>query len=164
MYNMEITILGCKLKLEVLILIGILYLILVVNTLSSTCNVSGLIENMRNFNFTTEGFTGANTNYGESSKYSLRNNIPTNTSSWFQPDLVVTPGKQLNPGVKKILSRPSQPIPLPSGELDMFATTQFKPECCPNTYSTSTGCACMTTGQYNYLVTRGGNNVPYSEY
>jgi hypothetical protein len=161
---MEITILGCKLNLEILILIGILYLILVVNTLSSTCNVSGLIEHMRNFNLTTEGFTGANTNYGESSRYNLRKNIPINTSSWSQPNLVVTPGKQLNPGVKKILSRPSQPIPLPSGELDMFATTQFKPECCPNTYSTSTGCACMTTGQYNYLVTRGGNNVPYSEY
>ena len=52
------------------------------------------------------------------------------------------------------------------GEMLMFANTQFKPECCKNngSYSGSTGCACMTTGQYNYLVSRGGNNVPYSEY
>lgn len=46
----------------------------------------------------------------------------------------------------------------------MFKKTPFKPECCPNTYSNSMGCACMSTQQYNYLVTRGGNNVPYSEY
>jgi len=87
-----------------------------------------------------------------------------NTSSWSRPDLRVIPGEPLNPGVQAILNRPSQPVPLPPGELDMFANTPFKPECCPNTYSNSTGCACMTTNQYNYLVTRGGNNEPYSEY
>jgi hypothetical protein len=48
--------------------------------------------------------------------------------------------------------------------LSMFANTPFKPECCPNAYSNSSGCACMTTNQYNYLISRGGNNVPYSEY
>ena len=63
-----------------------------------------------------------------------------------------------------IAARKPQPIPLPEGELDMFATTDFKPECCPNAYSTGTGCACMTDKQYNYLSERGGNNVPYSEY
>jgi len=46
----------------------------------------------------------------------------------------------------------------------MFATTPFKPECCPSAFSSSTGCACMTTQQYNWLRERGGNNVPYSEY
>lgn len=46
----------------------------------------------------------------------------------------------------------------------MFKNTSFKPECCPNTYSNSMGCACMSTKQYNYLETRGGNNVPYSQY
>jgi len=48
--------------------------------------------------------------------------------------------------------------------LFMFANTEFKPECCPNTYSNSSGCACMDSNSYNYLITRGGNNVPYSEY
>ena len=46
----------------------------------------------------------------------------------------------------------------------MFANTPFKPECCPNAFSNSSGCACMTGGQFNYLVERGGNNIPYSEY
>ena len=46
----------------------------------------------------------------------------------------------------------------------MFANTKFAPEFCPSTYSTSQGCAEISGAQYNYLITRGGNNVPYSEY
>jgi len=54
--------------------------------------------------------------------------------------------------------------PSSSDSMDFFANTQFKPECCPNTYSGSEGCACMSNAQYNTLISRGGNNVPYSEY
>ena len=152
---MEISLLGMKLDVELLILIGVVYLILVGH---AVCGCSTFSSNK-------EGFTGANTNYGESSSYSLTNdpyNISTKT--WNLPNLVVTPGQPLSKGVKKIVDRPSQPIPLPQGEMFLFQNTEFKPECCPNTYSTGSGCACMTTGQYNYLITRGGNNVPYSEY
>jgi hypothetical protein len=49
-----------------------------------------------------------------------------------------------------------------SNQMLMFANTPFKPECCPNTYSSSTGCACMTSQQVNLLKNRG--NVSYSEY
>ena len=89
---------------------------------------------------------------------------PIDTSSWSKPDLTVVPGQPLSQGVQNILNRKPQPVPLRKGEMLMFANTDFKPECCPNTYSTSTGCACMTTDQYNYLILRGGNNAPYSEY
>jgi len=195
MYNMDISILGLKLNVEILILIGVIYLILVGHTLGGCCNFYGLIEGMKNNKNSNngdgdnmaqigpsstsnnviakevaraitskEGFVGANTNYGESSLYSLTNNDQVNTSSWSRPTLTVTPGKPLSSGVQSILNRPSQPVPLPDGEMLMFANTQFKPECCPNSFSTSTGCACMTTDQYNYLILRGGNNVPYSEY
>ena len=111
-----------------------------------------------------EGFVGANTNYGQSSSYSLSNNKQVNTSSWFTPNLTYKKGGKEGKGVQNILNRPKQPIPLPEGEMLMFANTEFKPECCPNAYSNSTGCACMDVGQYNYLINRGGNNVPYSEY
>lgn len=114
-----------------------------------------------------EGFTGANTNYGQSSPYLLGSKSGTveiDTNSWNQPDMVVKCGGSYGKGVADVLGRPKQPIPLPEGELDMLATTEFKPDCCPNFYSNSTGCACMTTDQYNYMQTRGGNNVPYSEY
>ena len=116
---------------------------------------------------TTEGFTGANTNYGQSAPYLLGSQSGTvalDTNSWNQQDLVVKCDGSYGKGVSDILGRQKQPIPLAEGELDIFATTPFKPECCPNFYSNSTGCACMTTDQYNYLQVRGGNNVPYSEY
>ena len=194
MYNMYISILWLKLNVEMLILIGVIYLIIVGHTVGGCCNFHGLIEGMQsgspkknngdnmaqtgpsstsnstiskevaNAIAKKEGFVGANINFGSSAPYSLTNNNRMNTASWSRPDLTVTSGKPLSPGVQSILNRPSQPIPLPDGEMSMFANTQFKPECCPNTYSTGSGCACMTTDQYNYLILRGGNNVPYSEY
>lgn len=111
-----------------------------------------------------EGFTGANTNYGESSSFDLNSYQPLNTSSWSAPDMTIVPGQPLSQGVKNFLARDPQPVPLPKDEMLMFANTPFKPECCPNTYSNGSGCACMTGEQYNYLVTRGSNNLPYSEY
>jgi hypothetical protein len=204
MYNMDISIFGFKINLEILILIGVVYLILVGHTLCGCSNyslmeafdVSGniqtdlsnnqlrtdisgnLLTQNANNNLTAggtlinnnaknsgkEGFAGANINYGQSSPYDLNNNSSIDTSSWNQPNMTVVPGQPLSQGVKDFLAREPQPVPLPEGEMLMFANTPFKPECCPNTYSTSTGCACATSKQYNYLVTRGGNNVPYSEY
>jgi hypothetical protein len=126
--------------------------------------VTGMSTGISNFVPNMEGFVGANTNYGESARYSLSNNKRVNTSSWFSPNLTYTKGGKIGKGAQNILNRPKQPIPLPEGEMLMFANTEFKPECCPNAYSNSTGCACMNISQYNYLIDRGGNNVPYSEY
>ena len=154
MYNMELLILGHKFRGIILILILVVFWILFGHLLCSCCKV----------NFGSEGFTSANTNYGESSKYTLGDYSKVNTYNWGMPNLTVTPGKPLNQSVSNLLNREPQPLPLPEGEMLMFANTPFKPECCPNTYSNSSGCACMTTQQYNYLVERGSNNVPYSEY
>ena len=195
MYNMDISILGYKFNVQLLILIGVVYLILVGHTIGGCCNFYGLMEgnttmeqsdtstsetdasgnmmdqikqkvesNMPTQTTSKEGFVGANINYGESSAYDLTNNMPVNTASWSAQNMTVVPGQPLSEGVKKFLARKPQPVPLPEGEMLMFANTPFKPECCPNTYSNSMGCACMTNNQYNYLVQRGGNNIPYSEY
>lgn len=206
---MDISIFGYKLNLEILILIGVVYLILVGHTVCGCCNMGRIMEGMAHMadkvmdpsgnpvekanavmatkvmatqdvagstttsaanstpvvtTTSTEGFTGANINYGESSIYSLNNDEPVDPSSWSAQNMTVVPGQPLSQGIKQFLARKPQPVPLPEGEMLMFANTPFKPECCPNTYSTSTGCACMTGNQYNYLVLRGGNNVPYSEY
>jgi hypothetical protein len=211
MYNMDISIFGFKLNLEILILIGVVYLILVGHLFCGCCNynlmegfdVSGNVDISGNpiktqlqtnlstdktnlataksnlatqvaaggpttstssTSTSTEGFTGANTNYGQSSPYDLTNDNSVNTSSWSAPNMTVVPGQPLSAGVKDFMARKPQPVPLPEGELFMFANTKFAPEFCPNTYSNSSGCAEMTGEQYNYLIQRGGNNVPYSEY
>lgn len=193
MYNMDISIFGFKLNLQVLILIGVVYLILVGHTLCGCSNYNlmeaftdasgnfaqavqdlsgnvplpagGAVANkIKGAVQSKEGFVGANINYGQSSPYDLNSDVPINTSSWSAQNMTVVPGQPLSPGVKQFLAREPQPVPLPEGELFMFSSTPFKPECCPNTYSTSQGCACMTGKQYNWLVERGGNNVPYSEY
>ena len=44
----------------------------------------------------------------------------------------------------------------------MFAYNQSSPECCPATYSTSTGCVCTTPEQRKWLQRRGGNNAGYA--
>ena len=229
MYNMDISIFGYKISLEIIILIAVLYLITVGHAYCSCCNFYSLIEGMEgqdssmiqdpsaviqqvkqkaqakdqqvkakvqqaqanqqlatqttsgtptttstttstttptteSFGSKREGFTGANINYGESASYSLGNDNPIDTSSWSAQDMTVTPGQPLSAGVKAFLARPQQPVPLPEGEMLLFANTEFKPEYCPSSFSTSTGCAALTGPQINYLVTRGGNNVPYSEY
>ena len=178
MYNMEISLFGYKFRVEILILIVIVYWILAGHTLCG-CSKVGLMEGFQKIKEglkgkkasqlfpylpKKEGFTGANTNYGESSKYTLGDYSKVNTSTWGMPNLIVRPGEPLNRGVQKILDREPQAVPLGKDQLSMFANTPFKPECCPNTYSNSSGCACMTVPQYNYLIERGGNNVPYSEY
>ena len=121
--------------------------------------ISSFISNSR------EGFAGNNSAYrAQFADFKKNDGVIRNTNSWFQPTLLFSPGEKPDKGVQSIWNRKQQPIPLPKGELDMFATTPFKPECCPNTYSNSMGCACMTVGQYDALRTRFGNNVPYSEY
>ena len=55
-------------------------------------------------------------------------------------------------------------VPLPEGELFFFQNNQFKPECCPSPYSSTTGCACMSSEQIAYLNTRGGNRTSDSEF
>ena len=59
---------------------------------------------------------------------------------------------------------PKETSNLPDGEMLLLDKTPFKPECCPNVYSNSSGCACMSASQSNYLLQRGNNNVPFSEY
>lgn len=72
---------------------------------------------------------------------------------------------------KKVVSNNDSSIVIPaemsdldSGilSMDFFEGTEFKPESCPNTYSSSTGCATFGPKQRLALATRGGNNTAQS--
>ena len=179
MYNMEISIGSYKFRLEILILIVVVFWIMFGHLLCSCCLISfkegmDVMTGKKTVEQVTknkgqpnkkEGFVGAN-NVAAGPEFAGAStpDYIMNPSTWSMPTLTYSPGTTPDAGVKAIWDRPKQPIPLPKGELDMFATTPFAPECCPNAYSSSTGCACMTVDQYNYLRDRGSNNVPYSEY
>lgn len=137
-------------RLEIMLLILILIVVIYGFTFYSCSSKCG--NNMQK-----EGYTGLS----DLSDYNIQKR-PVNTAFWFNSSIPI--GSHSTKGIQAIQNRKPQPIPLPKNELLMFANTPYKPECCPNTYSSSTGCACMTSEQNSYLVNRGGNNVPYSEY
>lgn len=120
--------------------------------------IMGVFKGREGFSGNNKTVTGSQFSEARSPDYIM------NPSTWSMPSLNYSPGTTPGAGVTAIWDRPEQPIPLPEGELNFFATTPFKPECCPNAYSSSTGCACMTVNQYNYLRERGSNNVPYSQF
>ena len=57
-------------------------------------------------------------------------------------------------------------VPLPEGEMSMFYANKFDPKCCyePQQYSNSTGCACISNKQMQYLNQRGGNRTHPSDF
>lgn len=42
---------------------------------------------------------------------------------------------------------------------DPFEQSQFKPECCPSVYSSSSGCLCFDKTTFGILASRGGNRA-----
>jgi hypothetical protein len=45
--------------------------------------------------------------------------------------------------------------------VDPLYTSSFKPECCPNSYTSSSGCLCINKANYSLVHTRGGNHYDY---
>ena len=41
------------------------------------------------------------------------------------------------------------------GQIDMLATSNFKPECCPNVYTTGSGCLCNDHCEHEEIIGRG---------
>lgn len=49
--------------------------------------------------------------------------------------------------------------PLPEGQMSIFAQNTLSPSCCPAAYSGSSGCVCATPEQMKFISMRGGNGV-----
>lgn len=45
------------------------------------------------------------------------------------------------------------------GQMSIFADNKMAPECCPAAYSGSTGCVCATPEQMKFISRRGQNNT-----
>jgi hypothetical protein len=46
---------------------------------------------------------------------------------------------------------------------DMYHSSEFKPECCPSDYTTSSGCLCKNKQTREILIKRGGNSSKNKE-
>lgn len=143
---MQVTILGEKMRLEVL------FLCLVVGGLISCltfCACGGSVKE------------GMSLLMGAPLQYSLGEGINGSVKSWESDK-----GEQIKRGYNSWFSHlaANQGGPVPPKNLFMFGDNANKPECCPSTYSGSTGCVCVSEDQMKYLNSRGGNRTFPTEY
>ena len=140
---MEITILGQKLRVEILVLIMIVGAFIGINL---WCGCAGGVR---------EGFNAGANLAGAALNYSMGQGInqswenvngkldANSPSTWFQ----------------SLEGNVGGPVPLPEGQLLMFTGNKFDADCCPATYTSSTGCACISPEQMKYLNSRAGNRT-----
>jgi hypothetical protein len=78
----------------------------------------------------------------------------SNSESTF----VIDPSKwSYSGGATPSASKPNYQSQDPS-QMNIIENMKFAPECCPSSYSSSQGCACMSDDAINFLASRGGNN------
>ena len=183
---MEISIGSYKVRLEILILIVILLWVIFGHALCSCSTMStregfeavasavGGKETMKNKKTSSkgckgkggkEGFTSNNSSAFDTQFAENNSNFSyMNPKNWAQQTLVYTPGIKPSAGVETIWARSKTNKPPGVPPLDFFDGIPFKPSCCSNSdTSNSSGCACYSVADYNYLKTRAGNNVPFSD-
>ena len=87
--------------------------------------------------------------------YRLGQGVPNDT--WSDPPVTANAAYQTM--YAPLAGHVGEPVP-PKG-LFMLAHNLFKPECCftPQQYSSSTGCACISKEQMQFISFRGGNNT-----
>ena len=153
---MNIIIGNWKGSLEMVIIIIILLWILIGHLLCSCSKMKGS-DYLGAFRDIREGFKGG---FKYPHQPASINALPPNPEKWLEPTLLIARDKPLTQATVDILNRKSGKLPLPDSQMDLLYRTEFKPSCCPNTFSTGSGCACMSMKQLKYLNERGGNNKP----
>lgn len=75
--------------------------------------------------------------------------------------------QNMGDGYQTVLDRVSgnvgTKVPL-EGTMVFYKDNEFKPECCPSSYTSSTGCMCTSPEQVKYLAQRGGNRSINNEF
>ena len=143
---MQISILGNKMRIELIVLCILIGWFLCANLWCNACGGS------------KEGFTMAAGLLGANVNYSMGKDVP---GSWDKTGAMGSYNswyKSLDGNTQGL------PVPLAEGQLAMFAKNKFDPTCCPATYSGSMGCVCATPQQMKYLNERGGNRTLNREF
>ena len=104
-----------------------------------------------------EGFTMSRPLELGSLKENESDNV--NLSQWVSSAIKYAKGMGNDDKLNSFQYNSGPQIPLPEGQLFFFKDTKFNPSCCPSTYTSSMGCACLSKKQLQYLTMRGGNNT-----
>ena len=129
MYNMKINVLGMKLDVKCILISMVIGAILGSHLLCGCVTKEGM-ETM-----------------GSVVNYTMSKGVHTDSYEKIVNMMSVNGGSRLSPKV-----------PLPEGQLFMWANNDFDAKCCETSnVSGGNGCACITTEQNDYLSSRGGN-------
>ena len=137
---MEFKVFGLTCRLEIVI-ISLLVGFVLGGHLLCSCSKIGLVEGLTMIN-------------GASVDYKMSDGSP---GSWSNKALTYAKDMGYQDSYGKYLQNTGTTVPLEDGQMDFFADNKFEPECCPSSYSSSTGCACLSLEQVEYLNQRGGN-------
>lgn len=133
--------------------LGLILLIGAIMGLVLWCNCAGGV---------LEGFNAAIDLSGAALDYSMGNGVK---GTWEKHEpLYRNDRNTYNDWYNSFENNTGGKVPLPEGQLAMFYDNKSSPDCCPSTYSTSTGCVCATVEQMKYLNSRGGNRTFPTEY
>ena len=147
---MEIKIFGYEVRIEVIIACVIIGMVMGL-VMFCDCFQYSLIEGMTSGKNGKEGFTNLNNNdLHIDDSYTMK---------WVDTAKRYASGVGNENRLNTYKDNVGTPVPLPEGELFLFADNKFKPECCPSTYSDSMGCACLSQAQVDYINQRGGNRT-----
>ncbi len=155
MYNMEITFGSYKIRLEILLILIFLVWVIFGHALCSCCTMS-LREGLETI--TGSGTQDADALAVEEEKKKAAQAVSTETGT-TNPAVIMDEETEPFANISDVYGSDDK-----FNSMDIMSKMEFKPECCPNAYTTSQGCACMSNDTYHFLIDRGGNNVPYSEY
>ena len=157
---MEIKIFGYEVRVEVVIACVIIGMVMGL-MMFCDCFQYSLIEGMTKKNV-KEAMTKKNKTGKEGFKNLNNNDLHIDdsyTMGWVETAKRYASGMGNENRLNTYKDNVGTPVPLPEGELFFFADNKFKPECCPSTYSDSTGCACLSQAQVDYVNQRGGNRT-----
>jgi hypothetical protein len=143
------------------------------NNNKNTNNIDGnVIENFTaSIDHTIGPWDGINVeDKAKNKRFKLEDKYPDEDCKWRKKpcnvDLYKTVGS-VSPTGLEIEHKPdtshTKTLPTVTGNkedpnsLFMFAFNQSHPDCCPSTFSTSTGCVCTTKEQREHINKRGGN-------
>ena len=161
---MNITILGLKCRAEIVILSIVVGFVIASFTICSCAKISPeackkvLSEST---GVVTEGFRKISDIADAASlNYHMNADQP---GSWSQKAMGYASDMGYNTVLASHANYKGTEVPL-QGTMNFFKNNSFKPECCPSTYTSSTGCACTSVAQLNYLNQRGGNRTFSSEF